>query len=57
MIGVVAKKDDYIPGIRTKDEMYEVGLLQPDFYDEIVDISAKDATEGMIELIRKMRGS
>lgn len=53
MIGVVANKDDYIPGIRTKDEMYEVGLLQPDFYDEIVDISAKDATEGMIELIRK----
>lgn len=51
--GIVASKNDYIPGIRTKDEIYEVGLLEPSFYDDIISINSSQAIDGMMALIRK----
>ncbi len=53
VIGIVATKDDYIPGIRNRDEVMEVGLFQPDFFDAIIDISSKDAVDESLILIRK----
>ena len=53
VIGVVADKDDHIPGIRNYDEILEVGLFNPDFYKDIVRVSSQDALEGMMNLIRK----
>ena len=53
-VGVVAEKSDFIPGIRTIDEMYEVGLFQPDAYDNIEVISSHDAVEGSLELMRRV---
>lgn len=50
--GVVASKNDYIPGIRTIDEIYEVGLLDPTFYNDIIPIDSAQAIDGMISLIR-----
>ncbi len=52
-IGVVAAKNDYIPGIRTKDEIHEVGLLDPTFYEEIIPIDSLSALKGSLQLIRK----
>jgi len=51
-IGVVAEKDDYIPGIRNYDEILEVGLFNPHFYSTIVTVSSSDALEAMMRLIR-----
>ncbi len=51
--GVVATKNDYIPGIRTKDEIYEVGLLDPTFYEDIIAIDSLSALKGTFELVRK----
>lgn len=51
-IGVVAEPSDYIPGIRTKDELLEVGLLRPDFYSEIIAVASSEAVDGAVELAR-----
>jgi cysteine synthase B len=53
-IGVVAKNDDYIPGIRTKDEVLAVGLFDPAFYHEILTIDSSSALVGMLQLIKKV---
>jgi len=51
--GIVADKDDYIPGIRTIDEMYHVGLLDPSFYTDIHQITSRSAIDGMLILVQK----
>ena len=52
VIGVVADPADYIPGIRTADEMYEVGLYQPGLYNAVVTVTSSDAIEATLRLIR-----
>jgi hypothetical protein len=52
-IGIVSSKNGFIPGIRNSDEMYEVGLFEKNFYDQIVEITMDEALDGMITLIRK----
>lgn len=51
-IGVVAEKEDYIPGIRNHDETLEVGLFNPDFYSKIVTVNSHDSLEAMMKLIK-----
>jgi hypothetical protein len=34
------QKGDNIPGIRNRDEMYEVGIFEKDYYDEIVEVDS-----------------
>jgi cysteine synthase/rhodanese-related sulfurtransferase len=50
--GIVAVKDDYIPGIRTIDEMYSVGLMDTSFYTDIHEVNSSSAIEGMLKLIK-----
>jgi cysteine synthase/rhodanese-related sulfurtransferase len=52
-VGVVAEKSDFIPGIRTIDEMYEVGLFQPERYTNIEVVSSHQAVDGSLELVRR----
>jgi cysteine synthase B len=52
-VGVIAATRDYIPGIRNKDEVLEVGLFDPDFYDHLEEVDSKKAVDGMLELNRK----
>jgi cysteine synthase/rhodanese-related sulfurtransferase len=52
VIGVVAHPADFIPGIRTADEMYEVGLYQPQLYDAVVTVTSAEAIEATMRLIR-----
>jgi cysteine synthase B len=51
-IGVVAEKEDYIPGIRNHDETLEVGLFNPEFYSKIVTVNSHDSLEAMMKLIK-----
>lgn len=51
-IGVVAAKEDYIPGIRTADEVMEVGLFEPTLYKHIETVTSPDALEAMRLLIQ-----
>lgn len=52
-IGIIAEKGDTIPGIRNKDEMYEVGIFNKSLYDEIVSVNSDEAVEEMLVLNRK----
>ncbi|WP_329577373.1 pyridoxal-phosphate dependent enzyme [Kitasatospora sp. NBC_01250] len=53
VLGLVAHKSDFIPGIRTIDEVHEVGLFDPATYDAIESVTADQAIDGMVTLIRR----
>ncbi|MFI7211618.1 pyridoxal-phosphate dependent enzyme [Micromonospora maritima] len=49
-VGVVARRGDFIPGIRSETELWDVGLFQPEFYHEIVPVDAGVAVDATAEL-------
>ncbi|MFT4294161.1 MAG: pyridoxal-phosphate dependent enzyme [Micropruina sp.] len=51
--GVVADRSDFIPGIRTADELTEVGLFDPDTFDRIDSVTSQQAIDGMLVLNRR----
>ncbi len=53
VVGLVAAKGDFIPGIRTLDEVHEVGLFDPDVYDAMAAVTAEDAIDGLLTLVRR----
>lgn len=53
VVGLVAEKSDFIPGIRNLDEVHEVGLFDPDVYDDIQAVSADEAIDGLLTLVRR----
>ncbi|GGC55280.1 pyridoxal-phosphate dependent enzyme [Hoyosella rhizosphaerae] len=53
VIGLVGQKSDFIPGIRNIDEVHEVGLFDPSTYNEIEAVSADEAIDGTLTLIRR----
>jgi cysteine synthase/rhodanese-related sulfurtransferase len=53
VLGLVAAKSDFIPGIRTLDEAHEVGLFDPATYDSIESVTSDEAIEGMLTLNRR----
>ncbi|MFJ5676366.1 pyridoxal-phosphate dependent enzyme [Streptomyces sp. NPDC093097] len=53
VVGLVAAKSDFIPGIRTLDEVHEVGLFDPATYDTVESVSSGEAIEGMLALSRR----
>jgi cysteine synthase B len=53
VFGITAEKYDFIPGIRTVDEMWETGIYRQDTYNEIKSVSSAEAIEGMLALNRK----
>ena len=53
-IGIIADKGDNIPGIRNKDEMYEVGIFEKSLYNEILTVNSMQAIEQMLILNRKI---
>lgn len=54
IIGIVAEPDNYVPGGRTLDEMWEVGFYEKSFYDRILAGNTKEAIDGTLTLIRKL---
>ncbi len=53
VLGLVAHKSDFIPGIRTIDEVHQVGLFDPATYDTIESVTSEEAIDGMLTLIRR----
>ncbi|MDH2388373.1 pyridoxal-phosphate dependent enzyme [Streptomyces sp. HNM0663] len=53
VVGLVGEKSDFIPGIRTIDEVQEVGIFDPGTYDAIESVSADEAIDGMLTLLRR----
>ncbi|MEV0041385.1 pyridoxal-phosphate dependent enzyme [Streptomyces sp. NPDC050804] len=53
VVGLVADKSDFIPGIRTIDEVHEVGLFDPATYDTMETVTADEAIDGMLTLARR----
>ncbi|MEU8778937.1 pyridoxal-phosphate dependent enzyme [Streptomyces sp. NPDC048606] len=53
VVGLVGEKSDFIPGIRTIDEVHEVGLFDPAAYDAIEAVGSDEAIEGMLTLVRR----
>jgi len=53
LFGLTAEKYDFIPGIRTVDEMWETGVYQESAYDKIQPISSSKALDGMLTLNRR----
>ncbi len=53
VLGLVAEKTDFIPGIRNIDEVHEVGLFDPATYDALAAVSADEAIDGMLTLVRR----
>lgn len=51
--GVVSEKEDFIPGIRHKDEIFDVGPFKEDRYHRILDVTAQEAIDGVIDLVRQ----
>ena len=51
-IGIVSTRDDFIPGIRSEAELWEVGLFERDFYAEIVPVRSADAVNAAVDLAR-----
>ncbi|WP_067708324.1 pyridoxal-phosphate dependent enzyme [Nocardia yamanashiensis] len=49
-LAVVSERGDFIPGIRSETEMWDVGLFQPEFYDRIVSVEAGRAVDATLEL-------
>src|SRR4029453_3141738 len=52
-IGIVCQKSGFVPGIRNSDEMYEVGLFQRPFYDDVIEVTIDESIDAMLTLIRK----
>ena len=51
-IGIVSTKEDFIPGIRSEAELWDVGLFEPAFYTEIIPVRAADAIDAALDLAR-----
>ncbi len=52
-VGIVSSADDYIPGIRTITEMWEVGLFDKEFYESIEEVDSRRSIDAMLTLIRQ----
>ncbi|MFC9946525.1 pyridoxal-phosphate dependent enzyme [Streptomyces pratensis] len=53
VVGLVADKSDFIPGIRNIDEVQEVGIFDPLTYDTIEKVTSSEAIDGMLTLVRR----
>jgi cysteine synthase B len=51
-VGVVSEPDDFIPGIRHRGEIFDVGAFREDYYAALMGISAQDAITGLLDLAR-----
>lgn len=53
-VGICASKNDFIPGIRSLDQMWESGLFAKEHYADFVYVDSGEAVDAMMELVRKV---
>ena len=51
--GVATKKGDFIPGIRTENDLYDVGIYKRENYHRLSFTGSREAVTGVLELINK----
>lgn len=52
-VGICAAKNDFIPGIRSLDQMWESGLFTKDNYADFVYVDSGESVDAMMDLVRK----
>lgn len=53
-VGLTSARGDFIPGIRSLDQMWESGLFQKSNYDALAEVREKDALSAMLGLNRRL---
>jgi cysteine synthase B len=53
LVGICAAKNDFIPGIRSLDQMWESGLFEKQHYNDFVYIDSGEACDATMELVKK----
>jgi len=53
-IGLTSAKGEFVPGIRSLDQMWESGLYERDNYNDVVTVSEKGALDAMLVLNRQL---
>ena len=51
-VGIVSSSNDFIPGIRTENEMWEVGLYEKELYSDVLTVNSGKAIDATLDLIR-----
>lgn len=52
-LGITAGKNDFIPGLRTMEQLWEAGFFQRDAYQHFTTVESPEAIDGMLRLIRR----
>lgn len=53
-IGICASKNDFIPGIRALDQMWESGLFTKDNYADFTYVDSGESVDAMMELVHRV---
>ncbi|MBI1271679.1 pyridoxal-phosphate dependent enzyme [bacterium] len=53
-VGICASKNDFIPGIRSLDQMWESGLFTKGNYQDFVYVDSGESVDAMMELVQKV---
>ncbi|HEY9681009.1 MAG TPA: pyridoxal-phosphate dependent enzyme [Oculatellaceae cyanobacterium] len=53
-VGICASKNDFIPGIRSLDQMWESGLFEKGNYNDFVYVDSGESVDAMMELVQKV---
>jgi len=52
-VGIFATKNDFLPGVRSLEQMWESGLFEKDNYTDFVHVDSGESVDAMMELVRK----
>lgn len=52
-VGICASKNDFIPGIRSLDQMWESGLFTKENYADFVYVDSGESVDAMMDLVQK----
>ena len=52
-IGVMSEPSDFLPGIRTRDELFETNIFHADAYDSLVEVASRSALVALRELVQQ----
>lgn len=53
-VGICASKNDFIPGIRSLDQMWESGLFEKNNYTDFVYVDSGESVDAMMQLVQKV---
>lgn len=52
-VGIVSSRYDFIPGIRSETELWDVGLFDRSLYDAIIAVDSGEAVDATVDLARR----